>query len=156
VNDLDAVFASPLPFPLAEIYRQSTNSRGGALGLLIVIFLPCVSCCIACYITAGRMLWALGRDKATPFSGIVGRVDSRLHNPFNATVVVGVASTILGCIQVGSTTAFNAFVGSYVVLSTLSYVAAILPNMLTGRRHLPAGPFHMAGKWGFVVNGISK
>lgn len=39
-------------------------------------------------------------------------------------------------------------------MSTSSYVAAILPNLLTGRRNITYGPFRL-GKFGFVVNGIS-
>ncbi|EXJ81954.1 hypothetical protein A1O1_08021 [Capronia coronata CBS 617.96] len=136
VTDLDEIYASVLPFPLAEFYRQATGSAGGALGLLIVIFLPCVSCTIACYLTSGRIYWAMARDEATPFSNIFGKINHTWHNPFNSTVLVGVLSTILGCIQVGSTTAFNAFVGSAVVLLTASYVAAILPHLMTRRSRL--------------------
>jgi len=40
-------------------------------------------------------------------------------------------------------------------MSTSSFVAAILPNLLTGRRNITTyGPFRL-GKLGFVVNGIS-
>lgn len=47
--------------------------------------------------------------------------------------------------------AFNAIVGSFVILSSLSYVAAILPYLVNGRSGIPKGPFHM-GKAGFFVN----
>jgi choline transport protein len=156
ISDLDAVYESALPFPLAEIYSQATSSNRGALGLLIVIFLPSVSCAIACNLTAGRTIWSLARDNATPFSSTFAHVSPYWQNPFNATILVGICTTILGAIQVGSLTAFNAFVGSYVVLSTLSYVAAILPNMLTKRSRLAPGPFHMRGILGYLVNGISE
>lgn len=61
----------------------------------------------------------------------------------------------MGCIYVGSSTAFNAFVGSFVVLSTLSYLAAILPHVLSKRRNVTPGWFWMKGVVGFIVNGIS-
>lgn len=61
----------------------------------------------------------------------------------------------MGCIYVGSTTAFAAFVGSFVILSTLSYVAAILPHLLSGRRNVTPGWFWMEGISGFIVNGIA-
>ncbi|KAF7164448.1 hypothetical protein CNMCM5623_008995 [Aspergillus felis] len=155
INDLDLVMSNPYGFPLAEIYRQATGTRGGSLGLLIVAFLPTVITCAGCYITAGRTLWTLSRDKATPFSGWLGRINTRMHNPFNATLVCGVIITILACIYVGSTTAFNAFVGCFVQLSSLSYLAAILPHVLTRRSTFQPGYFWM-GRIGYVINTLSS
>lgn len=63
---------------------------------------------------------------------------------------------MLGCIYVGSSYAFNAFVGSFVIMSTLSYVAAILPHLLTRRRHVKPGPFWMKGSFGMVVHAVSS
>ncbi|RDW90127.1 putative choline transport protein [Aspergillus mulundensis] len=152
VNDLDSVLAAT--FPLAEIYRQASGSRGGGLGLLIITFLPTVINCAGCYITAGRTLWTLARDGATPFPNWTGRINSRMHNPFNATLICGVAITVLACIYVGSTTAFNAFVGCFVQLSSLSYFAAILPHVLTKRSSFVRGYFWM-GNIGYLFNILS-
>ncbi|KAF2153141.1 amino acid transporter [Myriangium duriaei CBS 260.36] len=143
IHDFDAISTQGYPAPMGAIYQQATNSRGGSLGLLIVLFLPSLGCCIGCFITSGRMLYTLGRDGATPFSNWVGQVHPRYHNPFNSTLVVGVIITILAAIQVGNSTAFAAFVGSFVVLSTASYFAVIFPYLLTRRRHVRPGPFHL-------------
>jgi amino acid transporter len=89
------------------------------------------------------MLWTLGREGATPFSQWIGHIDQKWKNPFNATLVCGVVNTILGCIYICSPTAFSAFIGSFVVLTLLSYLACILPNVLSRRRHMPKGPFTM-------------
>ena len=151
IHDIQAVYDSIYGFPLAEIYYQATGSRGGGLGLLIVAFIPTVVTCAGCYITAGRTLWTISRDRATPFSGWLSKVSSHMHNPFNATLTTGVLVTILACIYVGSTTAFNAFVGCYVQLSSLSYFAAIFPHLLTRRKTFTPGPFWM-GRVGFFVN----
>ncbi|EEP75969.1 conserved hypothetical protein [Uncinocarpus reesii 1704] len=155
ITNLDTVLTTNSTFPLATIYHQATGSRGGALGLLIIAFIPTFFTCVGCYITAGRTLWTLARDNATPFSPWLARVHDRYHNPFNASLACGAIITVLGCIYVGSTTAFNAFVGSYVQLSTLSYLAAILPHLLSGRRSIVPGYFYMKGAMGFIVNGIS-
>ncbi|KAF2017817.1 amino acid transporter [Aaosphaeria arxii CBS 175.79] len=143
VNDLASLLDNPWPFPLAELYRQATGTRAGSLGLLIVIFLPTISTNIGGYITAGRMLWTLGRDRATPFSNWTGHISPRFENPFNATIVCGVINTILGLIYVGNSTAFSAFIGSFIILSSLSYIAFILPNLITRRRYITPGPFSM-------------
>ncbi|EED22181.1 choline transport protein, putative [Talaromyces stipitatus ATCC 10500] len=155
IQSLDDVLNSVFGFPLAEIYRQATGSRGGALGLLIVAFLPTLITCIGCYITAGRTLWTLARDNATPFPSFVGHINTRFHNPLNATFVCGCMITVLACIYVGSTTAFNAFIGSYIQLSTLSYFTAIFPHVLTRRSLITPGYFHMKNSVGYVVNILS-
>jgi choline transport protein len=165
-SNLDDVLSAPF-FPLAQIYAQATATNGGTVGLLFLIFVPVVCTAIGCYITAGRCLWTLGRDEAVPFSGTIGIISQRFKNPFNATLAVGIFSTILGAIQVGSTAAFNAFVGSFAVLSTLSYLAAILPFIFTRRfskdsqvpgpynNNMRPGWFQMHGALGYTVNIIS-
>lgn len=133
IRDLDSALGNPYTFPLAEVYLQATNSRGGSLGLLMVIFCPTICACIRAYITPGRMLWAPARDDATPFSKFTGCISPTHKNPFDATLACGVVCTVLGCI----------YVGSFVVLSTLSYLAAILPHVLSRRTCVIPGPFWM-------------
>ena len=156
INDLDGVLDSSFLFPLAEIYRQTSGSRAGAIGLLFLAFLPMFLACIGCYVTASRVFWTLARDNATPFSTFFSHVDKGKHNPFRAICFCGAFTTVMGCIYVGSSTAFSAFVGSFVVLSTLSYLAAILPHLLSKRRNITPGYFWMKGATGFVINGISS
>lgn len=147
---------SPYLFPLTAIYQQTTNSRGGALGLLIVMFIPGAISILGCYLTASRVFWTLARDNATPFSGFFAAVNQKHRNPFNSIVLCGVISALLGCIYVGSQTAFNAFIGSFVVLSSLSYLAAILPHFLSKRANVAPGWFWMKGVSGFLINGIAS
>ena len=166
INNLDDVLAAPY-FPLTQIYAQATSSNAGTMGLLFIIFVPIFCCCIGTYITAGRCLWTLSRDNAVPFSGTLGIISPRFRNPFNATVFCGVFSTVLGAIYVGSTTAFNAFVGSFVVLSTLSYLAAIMPFIFARRfsrasqapgphiNSMRPGPYQMGNAVGYTVNILS-
>ncbi|KAL9040755.1 MAG: hypothetical protein Q9180_001721 [Flavoplaca navasiana] len=155
LDDLDAVVGTSDTFPLTEIYRQATGSAGGALGLIIVIFISSFVCTIAGYITCGRTLWAISRDDAVPFSKMLGRIHPTKRNPFNATLTCGVLCTLLSCIFVASTTAFNAFVGSFVIFSTLSYLAAILPHLLSRRSNVEPGDFWMGGWAGYAVHTVS-
>ncbi|MCJ1230173.1 hypothetical protein MMC12_006845 [Toensbergia leucococca] len=152
LSDLPAVLDSTYLFPLAEIYRQATGSAAGSLGLLILAFLPTFIAAVGCYLTASRTFWTLSRDNATPFSGFFARVNPRYKNPFHSIVLCSVICTVLSCIYVGSSTAFSAFVGSFVVLSTLSYLAAILPHLLSRRANVAPGWFWMKGSIGYVVN----
>lgn len=156
ISDLDSVLEEGSRyFPLAAIYRQATGSAGGALGLLILSFFPLFIACVGLYLTASRTFWTLARDNATPFSPFFSRVSIKYRNPANAILLCAVLCTLLGCIYVGSKTAFSAFVGSFVVLTTLSYLTAILPHLLNKRANITPGWFWMHGAVGYVVNGIS-
>lgn len=155
ITDLDAIFAAGGSFPLAPIYRQATGTNGGATGLIIICFLCTFLCCTGCYITASRCLWTIARDNATPFSKFFAKIHPTHHNPFNAAICCGVMATALGLVYVGSTVAFAAFVGSFIILSTLSYLAAILPHLLSRRSNIEPGWFWMKGAVGYAVNIIS-
>ncbi|EGY19920.1 uncharacterized protein VDAG_01936 [Verticillium dahliae VdLs.17] len=154
INDLDALFESR--YPIAEIYRQATGSAAGATGLLALIMICIGLTIMGLYMICGRTLWALARDGATPVPGFLGEVNGRLDMPLRSTLVTAVLVTILGAIYVGSTTAFNALVGSFILTSSSSYLAAILPNLVTGRKNVSYGPFHMRGWIGFAVNGMAS
>jgi choline transport protein len=153
INDFEALSSSP--FPLAGIYAQATGSAAGANGLLFILLATLILTSACCNITTGRALWTLARDGATPFPAFLSKISPARGMPFNATMVCAVINTLLACIYLGSTTAFSALVGSFVLFTTASYVAAILPNLLTGRKNIKYGPFHMKGWLGFVMNGIA-
>ncbi|KAI0134052.1 amino acid/polyamine transporter I [Xylariales sp. AK1849] len=154
INDFDALFE--VDYPIAEIYRQGTGSAAGATGLLFLVLICIFIALVGLYITAGRTLWTLARDRATPFSRQLSKVHSKLHVPIVTTVLTAVLVTVLGCIYVGSTTAFNAFVGSFVIMSSSSYIAAILPHLLTGRKNIIYGTFHLnRGPLGYILNAIA-
>ncbi|KAH2772016.1 hypothetical protein KXV94_000220 [Aspergillus fumigatus] len=140
IENLDTVLHSEFSsFPTAEIYRQATGSRQGAVGLVAVLFVTAFPTLVGVYITGGRMWWSLARDKATPFASYFSNVHPTQKNPVRATVAM----------------AGMALLSSYVVLSTLSYLGAILPHVLTGRKTIVPGPFYMGRKTGLVVNGLT-
>jgi choline transport protein len=94
INDYNALFDSA--YPIAEIYRQATGSSAGAIGLLCLVLFCVAICMVGTYITAGRTLWTLARDQATPFPRFMSKVSPDLGMPFNATICCGVLVTILG------------------------------------------------------------
>ena len=142
-------------FPLADIYLLATGSPSATVALLVLAFIPTLFGIIGCYILIGRQFWTLARDKATPYPEVFSRLSARYGNPFAAILLSGILTTLLGCIYVGSTRAFNDLVGSFVILMSLSYLAAILPHLLSRRKNLKAGWFWMKGWIGYAVNGIS-
>lgn len=155
ISNLGDIFSGNVTyFPTANIYLQATGSTAGAVGLIAVLFIVTFPTLIGVFVTGGRMWWTLARDNALPFSPFFAQVNPKLETPAHATVLMSGIVTLLGCIYVGSTTAFQALVSSFVVLSTLSYVGAIMPHVLTKRKNIVPGPFWM-GNFGYAVNIIS-
>lgn len=154
INNLDGVITSNGSFPLAAVYSQATGSAGATFGLLLIIFLSLLICLVGTFLTLSRIWWALARDNATPFPHFFSRVNHKLSCPIPAMILVAVLCLAFGAITLGSKTAFSDLVGSFIILSTTSYILAIAPHMLSGRKNVPRGWFWM-GKFGFAVNFIA-
>ncbi|KAI1353411.1 putative amino acid transporter [Xylaria sp. FL0043] len=151
ITDISQLQGGINTYPLAGIYRQATQSVPATFGLLFILFLTSFCCCIGTVLTNSRTYWALARDNAVPFSGFFGRVNESLSCPVEATIFVCLFATGLGAIPLGSSSAFLALTGSFIVLTTVSYAIPFTANMVTGRKYFPAGPFHL-GKLGNIVN----
>ncbi|KAI0895925.1 amino acid transporter [Annulohypoxylon nitens] len=154
ITDLEALQGGINTYPLAVIYQQATGSPAGTFGLLFVLFLSSMCCCVGTVLTNSRTYWALARDNAVPFSNIFGQVNEGLSCPVYATLFVTVFATGLGAIPLGSSSAFLALTGSFIVLTTVSYVTPFAANMATGRKNFPPGPFHL-GRFGYAINSIA-
>ncbi|KAJ4108685.1 hypothetical protein NW768_012162 [Fusarium equiseti] len=153
IRNYDTVFTSQ--FPLAEIYLQATGSADGTICLLILMQICIGLAVVALYITSGRTLWALSRDGAVPFRSFFSNFSFKFDAPINATIASGLLSTLVGCIYVASKTAFNAIIGSYVLMSSSAYIAAILPHLITGRRNVSFGPVRLGKLSGFIINAVA-
>jgi len=160
ITDLGVLQGGINTYPLADIYLQATadaqgnQNPGATFGLLFIIWVSSLMCCIGTVLTNSRIYWALARDNAVPLSGVFGRVNETLSCPVNATLFVSFIATGLGAISVGSSTGFLDLTGSFIVLSTVSYAIPFTANVLTRRANFPKGPFHM-GKLGTPVNLIA-
>ncbi|KAF2471024.1 amino acid transporter [Lindgomyces ingoldianus] len=154
ISDLDAVINSNGAFPLAAIYSQATGNKGGTFGLLFIVLLSLLICLVGTLLTCSRIWWSLARDNATPFPHFFSNVNEKLSCPIPAALLCSVISIGLGAITLGSKTAFTDLAGSFIILTSTSYALAIGPNLFTGRKNVPAGPFHM-GSVGFVMNALA-
>lgn len=63
----------------------------------------------------GRVFWAFARDGGLPnMQSSWAKVNPHFETPFNAQLCVGIITALLGCIYLGSSTAFNAMMSSAV------------------------------------------
>ncbi|RAK99910.1 putative choline transporter Hnm1 [Aspergillus ibericus CBS 121593] len=154
VQDYAALSTTNTGLPLAELFHQVTQSAGGAFGLTFILFVALGPCVVSSQLSTSRVLWAFARDDAMPFSRTWARVSKRFGIPFNAQLLVAAANAALGCLYLGSSTAFNSMLGAAVTINNVAYLIPISTNMLTGRVNMHRGVFHMA-KWGWLVNAVT-
>lgn len=75
--------------------------------------------------------------------------------PLNAQLCVTAIVAVLGCLYLGSSTAFNALLGSAVTINNLAYIIPILTNVILGRKTMYKGTFHMGAVKGMIVNVVT-
>lgn len=109
-------------------------------------------CAISICCAASRATWSFARDKAIPGHQVWAKVNHGLGDvPSNAYLLSLVIQLLLGLIFLGSTAAFNAFVGVAVICLGASYAMPIAISIANGRKDLKDAPFSL-GKWGYPIN----
>ncbi|KAI8724320.1 Choline transport protein [Fusarium sp. LHS14.1] len=155
IQDFDALSETNTGLPLAELFRQVTEKAGGAFGLIFIFFIALGPCVVSSQLSTGRIFWAFSRDGAMPFSKTWSKVHSLHQIPFNSQLAVTAIIAALGCLYLGSSTAFNSLLGSAVTINNISYMIPILTNLLTGRKNMHRGVFHMGPVLGPIVNTVT-
>ncbi|KAL9565029.1 hypothetical protein ACKAV7_010842 [Fusarium commune] len=155
IQDFDQLTLGNTGMPLAELFRQVTQKTGGAFGLLFILFIALGPCVISSQLSTGRIFWAFSRDGAIPFSKVWSKVHPSLKIPFNSQLAVTAVIAALGCLYLGSSTAFDSLLGTAVTINNISYMFPILTNLLTGRKNMHKGVFHMGPTIGPIVNTVT-
>lgn len=107
IGDLDAVVGTNTGFPFIQVFYDSIGNLAGSTVMVVVIIALTWSCAIGITTTASRMTWSFARDRGTPFSHYLMKVDKRTKVPIIAVVVVTLLAALLTLIYIGSPTAFN-------------------------------------------------
>lgn len=143
----NAVAGQALPY----IFLQVMGSPGGGLGLMFLVLAITVFCSISITVAASRCTWAFARDDALPLSRLWARVDDRLGVPVWSLVLTTVIQMLLGLINLGSSTAFNAFVSVGVMSLAISYAIPILVSLWDRRVQVSKARWN-CGKFGLAIN----
>jgi choline transport protein len=154
IGDVDRVTASSLP--IIEVYYQATGSRAATNFFVFMLLFIIMVSFFNVFASVSRLLWAFSRDDGLPFSHIFARVHPKLKIPVNALCVVVVCLCILALINVGSSTAFNAFISLPALALYISYffpIFFLFWRRLSRKRPtpIPWGPFKL-GRAGPYVN----
>jgi choline transport protein len=122
---------------------------------MVLLFIAATVALIAVQQTASRLTWSLGRDNALLGSEFLSRVHPTLKVPVWALLLNGFIVFIIGFIYLGSSTAFNAFIGTGLILQQITYAipAALLVYRRRSTNYLPSNrPFKLFGPMGWVAN----
>ena len=154
IGDVDVVSADPLP--IIQVYYQATGSKIATNAFISILAITLFVSFFNIFASVSRLLWAFSRDNGLPFSTVFGRVHPGLRLPLNSQVLLATCLCLLALINVGSSTAFNAFISLPALGLYISYFFPIF--FLLWRRlsrsqstPIPWGPFRL-GAAGPCVN----
>ncbi|KAJ7108061.1 amino acid transporter [Mycena crocata] len=139
--------------PVGLMFELIMGSKGGGFGLWFIIFGIGMFCAISISCAASRATWAFARDAAIPFHSTFARVNKRLSGgiPLNAILLSTTIQLLLGLIYLGSSAAFNAFVGVAVMCLGSSYAMPVAISLANARKDMADSPFHL-GRFGTTLN----
>lgn len=151
IKDFTLLLTSTTGVPILDIFYQVLNNRAGAVCLEVLILLTAIGCNIASHTWQARLCWSFARDNGLPGSRYWAKINPRTGQPTNAHYMSCAWCAVIGCIYMGSTTAYNAIVIGCIVFLLLSYAVPVVFLLLKGRDNIYHGPFWM-GKIGLVSN----
>ncbi|TQB72400.1 hypothetical protein MPDQ_006886 [Monascus purpureus] len=152
---LGDILSAPSSQAIPYIFHRVMGSPGGGLGLTFLVLMITLFCSISITVAASRATWAFARDRAIPLSRIWSRVNEHLGVPVWSLVLVTVVQMLLGLINLGSSSAFQAFVSVGVIALAAAYAIPITISLLHGRQEVSRARFNCGPLFGFVVNIIS-
>ncbi|KAL0257981.1 choline transporter [Diplodia seriata] len=155
VGDFQELVATPTLVPILELFSRalSTSSPAPAIVLEALIIATGLGCLVASHTWQSRLCWSFARDRGLPFHTALGlaRVHPRLDVPLAAHAVSCALVAAVGCLYLGSYTAFNSMVTACIVLLYVSYSIPVACLLLRGRNSIAHGPFWL-GPVGAVAN----
>ena len=131
------------------------GSPAAAVGLTVLVLIITLFCSISITVAASRCTWAFARDNALPLSHIWSKVNEERGTPIWALALTTLVEMLLGLINLGSTSAFNAFVSVGVIALATSYGIPIALSMIYKRKRIQGANWSMGSTIGWVANIIA-
>lgn len=107
IQTLDDLFTTSTGVPILALFYQAVANKAGAIALESLIMATGVGCLIASHTWQSRLCWSFARDNGLPCSKSLSKIHPTLNVPLQAHSVSCVIVAILGCLYLGSYTAFN-------------------------------------------------
>ncbi|USP81288.1 amino acid transporter [Curvularia clavata] len=154
-QDFTAVATSRTGFPIFELWRQATRSEAAATAFLVYVLVAGFMALAGCQQTASRLTWSFARDSGLIASSKICRIDGRWKAPIWALCANGFVIFLIGCIYLGSSTAFNAFIGTGLILQLITFAFPAVILLARGRpaRFLPSTrTYGLPSAFGWIAN----
>jgi amino acid transporter len=143
IQDYDRVISSS-SIPIAQVFLDALGKLGAVLCLCILVG-GVFFCGCSVSTSTSRLIYALSRDGALPFSKTLYKLHPKSKTPVAAVWAIAVAAGIMGLLYLGSSTAFLAITSVSTISLNITYGIPTLCLMLDRKNFVP-GPFSL-GKW---------
>ncbi|KAI2632493.1 amino acid transporter [Hypomontagnella submonticulosa] len=150
--ELADILGAPVGQALPYIFGRVIGSPGGAIALTLLVLIITLFCSISITVAASRTTWAFARDNAIPFASLWSKIDERHGTPILALALTTLIQLLLGLINLGSSSAFLAFVSVGVISLAVSYGIPICISLLHKRKEVNSARWTMGMYLGQVVN----
>lgn len=142
--------------PIAQLMVDSFDSLPLTIVGCILFFTVTWSAASTQITTFSRVWWSFSREGGVPFSPFMSRISARWLLPVNSIIFCFVACALIGLIELGSSIALNAILGTAILCIFVSYAIPITCLLIDRRRSFPAKRYFNMGKvLGPVINVIS-
>lgn len=149
---LEDIINSPGGQALPYILHRVMGSPGGGLGLVFLVLIITLFCSISITVAASRSTWAVARDDALPLARVWAKVHPRLGVPVWSLVLLTIIQMLLGLINLGSSSAFTAFVSVGVIALAVAYAIPISLSLLNRRAEVNHAKWNCGNLIGSIVN----
>lgn len=173
LGDIDSLFESVTRQPFIQQFYNSTRSYGATNTMTAIVIILLTACCVSEVATASRQIWSFARDRGLPGSRWLSQVShwqirytSRIcmltmifqvspgwNIPLRAVSVSVVVTSLLACINLGSSVALNAINSLGGVSILTSYYITISCLVWRRLKGPPLPPRRWSlGKYGLAIN----
>ncbi|KAL8938546.1 MAG: hypothetical protein Q9216_003832 [Gyalolechia sp. 2 TL-2023] len=156
IGDIQLALQSPTHYPIIQIFYTATGSKGATTAIICTLISTLTFTTFGLLACASRLAWAFSRDKGFPFPDYFAHVSKYYRIPVRSIMLITFLACLLGLINIGSSTAFNAFTSLALIGHYTSYLLPISLLVIRrfGRKEIPWGPWTL-GRWGLVINLVS-
>lgn len=149
------ILEAPVGQALPYIFGKVMGTPSGGAGLTALVLIITFFCSVSITVAASRCTWAFARDKAIPLAGLWSKLDERHGTPIWALALTTVVQMLLGLINLGSSSAFLAFVSVGVISLAVSYGIPIFISLFHRRREVNGARWTMGSVAGPIINVIA-
>jgi choline transport protein len=156
LGDINSILATPTGQPFIQVFFNGTQSYAATNAMTAVVIILLTSCCVSEVATSSRQIWSFARDRGLPFSGWLSQVSPGWNIPLHAVCVSLVVSSLLACINLGSSTTLNAInsLGGVSILTSYFITISCLIWRRVAGPPLPPRRWSL-GRFGLAINIVS-